>query len=212
MFAIHHELIVDGIDTAARSIEHECFGNQLIAVEGEIVFGGNGPAPFAVGLPGVELQEDVEIVPTAVVLSFDRGVAIPTDIAMVPTGSDPQRRLDGVQAATQAPAVAIDFLEGGNSARLGGICQMVIRQQAIVVNGDRALVVGLAIARDRFDDRLQRAAIWGFVGLHLDPPDRCSQVNFPPPLPIAEPSIRRLRAALPPARRATAPSQLGDAV
>ncbi len=168
VFAVHDELVVLGVDAAAGFVEDEGVFDEGVGVFGEVVFGGDGPAALAVGHPGVKLEEGVEVMPAAVVFGFDGGVAVPAHVAVFQAGFDPEGGFDGVQAAAKAPAVAVDHLEGGDAAWLGGVGAVVFGEQAEVVDGDRLLVVSFAVAGDGFDDGFEGGAVGGAVGLDFD--------------------------------------------
>ncbi len=168
--AIAAELVVLRIDALAGLVEHEGVLDQFFGAARQFVFAGDGPPArcTGVGLPGVELQEGVEVVPLAVVIGLDRGVPVPAHEPPAPAQLPPQGRFLGVQAAAEAPAVAVDFLEHGQPARLARIGEMIVAQLHEVVDGNGLFIVGLARLGNRLDDRLEAGAVGGLVGQDLD--------------------------------------------
>jgi len=122
------------------------------------------------GRPGVELQEGVEIVPSAAVGDLGGGVprAAPAAVAPLVARLLPQRGFHRVESAAEPPAVDVDELECRHAARLGGVGVVVARVAAEMVDRDGALVVGLAVAGHRLHDRLERRAVRRAVVDDLD--------------------------------------------
>lgn len=177
LVADHLEAVVFMISHRARGVRHESIRDER-RVGLDIVLPRDGaPARRGrIGHPCVEAQERIEIMPAPAVETLDRRVAwiAPPAVAPLEARFFKQRRQHRMLPAAEAPAIDIEHFQRADFARLVRIRVVIVEVIARVVDGDGALVVGLAIARDRRDERLQRRAIRRAIAGDLDVLQRSS--------------------------------------
>src|ERR1019366_9297319 len=75
--ATQGEWIVLSIDALAALVQAEGTLNQRLRTFVQIIFPRDSPATLAIGHPGVEFEEDIQVMPPAIVLGLHRFVPIP---------------------------------------------------------------------------------------------------------------------------------------